>query len=134
MDLPFRRNMLLAVKEALNNAAKHSEATDLLLQIHRRGHGLAVVVRDNGKGFDPTHTKLERNGLDNMTQRMSEMGGSCTVTSRLGGGCQVEFHIPFLQVRRRPWWSRWQSGHDLARSHPLLPAPKDHHVQASSCE
>src|ERR1019366_10115638 len=34
-DLPLRRNLFLAVKEALNNAAKHSEATELFLRIYR---------------------------------------------------------------------------------------------------
>jgi signal transduction histidine kinase len=106
-DLPFRRSLLLAVKEALNNAAKYSEATELLLQIRRQGQGLTVAVQDNGKGFDLAQTKTERNGLDNMMQRMSEVGGRCLITSAPGKGCRVEFHIPFIQMRRRSWWSTW---------------------------
>jgi signal transduction histidine kinase len=108
-DLPFRRNLLLAVKEALNNAIKHSEATELLLQIRRRGRGLTVVVQDNGKGFDQAQAKTERNGLDNMTQRMADFGGRCLVTSQPGKGCRVELHIPFIQMRRHSWWwaGRW---------------------------
>jgi signal transduction histidine kinase len=128
-DLPFRRNLLLAVKEALNNAAKHSEASELLLQIHRQGHGLVVVVHDNGKGFDAARTTSKRNGLDNMAQRMSEMGGSCTVISQPGQGCRVEFQIPIIQIRRHPWWSGWQPGQDLPQPQPLPPEPKDQHVQ-----
>ncbi len=108
-DLPFRRNLLLAVKEALNNTIKHSEATELLLQIRRRGRGLTVVVQDNGKGFDQAQAKTERNGLDNMTQRMTDFGGRCLVTSQPGKGCRVELHIPFIQMRRHSWWwgGRW---------------------------
>jgi signal transduction histidine kinase len=34
-DLPVRRSLFLAIKEALNNAAKHSGATELFLRIHR---------------------------------------------------------------------------------------------------
>jgi signal transduction histidine kinase len=108
-DLPFRRSLLLAVKEALNNAVKHSEATELLLQIRRQGHGLTVAVQDNGKGFDPGQAKAERNGLNNMSQRLAEVGGTCLVTSQPGQGCRVEFHIPFIQMRRRPWWLNWRS-------------------------
>jgi signal transduction histidine kinase len=107
-DLPFRRSLLLAVKEALNNAAKYSGATELLLQIRRQGHGLSVAVQDNGRGFDLAQTKLERNGLDNMMQRMNEVGGRCLVTSEPGKGCRVEFHIPFIQMRWRSWWSNWR--------------------------
>src|ERR1019366_8730924 len=51
-DLPIRRNLFLAVKEALNNAAKHSRANELYLRIHRQGEGLQVIVEDNGKGID----------------------------------------------------------------------------------
>jgi len=127
--LPYRRNLLMAVKEALNNAAKHSKATELLLQIHRVGEGLTVVVQDNGKGFDPASAKAERNGMDNMTQRLKEMGGSCTVASQPGKGCRIEFSIPFIQMRRRPWWFRWQRSDAAPPTPPLLPAPKDHHVQ-----
>jgi len=108
-DLPFRRSLLLAVKEALNNAVKHSEATELLLQIRRQGHGLTVAVQDNGKGFDATQAKAERNGLNNMSQRLTEVGGTCQITSQPGKGCRVEFHIPFIQMRRRPWWLNWRS-------------------------
>lgn len=109
-DLPFRRSLLLAVKEALNNAAKHSGATELQLQIRRHGQGLTVVVQDNGKGFDPAQTKTERNGLQNMAQRLNEVGGKCILTSQPGNGCRIEFYIPFIQMRRRPWWFNWYSG------------------------
>jgi signal transduction histidine kinase len=106
-DLPFRRNLLMAVKEALNNAAKHSGATELTLSIRRQGHGLVVAVQDNGVGFDPAKRKPDRHGLENMDGRMGEVGGHCRLTSRPGQGCRIEFHIPFIQMRRRSWWSEW---------------------------
>jgi len=124
-DLPFRRSLLLAVKEALNNAAKHSEATELLLQIRRKGHGLTVVVQDNGKGFDLAQAKSERNGLDNMTQRMSDVGGRCLLTGQPGKGCRVEFHIPFIQMRRRSWWLNWRLGRRRAKLPPVQAATKN---------
>jgi len=107
-DLPFRRSLLLAVKEAINNAAKHSGATELLLQIRRQGEGLLVAVQDNGRGIDPAQARTDRNGLNNMAQRMSEIGGHCRVNSQPGQGCRIEFFIPFIQMRRRSWWSCWQ--------------------------
>ena len=51
--LAVRRNLFLAVKEALNNAAKHSQADELFLRIYRREQKLSVAVEDNGRGFDP---------------------------------------------------------------------------------
>ncbi|HWY30129.1 MAG TPA: ATP-binding protein [Candidatus Acidoferrum sp.] len=109
-NLPLRRNLLLAVKEALNNAAKHSHATELTLRIHGQGHGLLVVVEDNGRGFDPALAKPHRNGLTNMTHRMNELGGNCQITSQPGNGCHVELFMPLTNSRRhllRLDWLAW---------------------------
>ena len=110
-ELPLRRSLLLAVKEAISNAAKHSGATKLVLHIHRGEPGLVVIVEDDGKGFDPALVSRERNGLVNMIQRMSEVGGKCRIVSALGKGCRVEFGIPLTRhdsglgwIARR--WSR----------------------------
>lgn len=103
-DLPIRRNLFLAVKEALHNAAKHSEASELFLTIRRQGLGLQVIVADNGKGINLAHASPERNGLTNMTERMNEVGGTCRVTGAEGKGCSVEFNIPTMHA---PQSSRW---------------------------
>jgi signal transduction histidine kinase len=105
LDLPLRRNLLLAIKETINNAVKHSEAGELLLQIHRNGQKLHVVVQDNGKGFDPGAAGPDGNGLSNLARRMRELGGECIITSRPGAGCRVEF-INSLQRGPRSLW-RW---------------------------
>lgn len=99
-DLPFRRSMLMAIKETLNNAVKYSGATELVLKIQWQGDWLIVAVRDNGIGFEPATVKSGRNGLTNMAQRMSELGGSCLVSSQPGKGCQVEFRVPLMGSRR----------------------------------
>jgi signal transduction histidine kinase len=104
-DLPVRRNLFLAVKEALNNAAKHSQANELFLRIHRHDHKLSVAVEDDGCGFDPAQAGGGRNGLSNMAQRMEEIGGTCDVSSQPGGGCLVVFTVPLPHERRR-WFRR----------------------------
>ncbi len=106
-NLPLRRSLLMAIKEALNNAVKYSAATELRLQILWQRQRLVVVVQDNGQGFDQAINKLERNGLANMAQRMTELGGTCTITSAPGKGCRVEFNIPLKQSLRHPWASLW---------------------------
>jgi len=107
-DLPLRRSLFMAIKESLNNAAKHSAATELLLKIQWQNGTLVVIIQDNGRGFDPAAAKSERNGLTNMAQRMSEVGGCCRVTSQPGHGCRVEFSIPLKQ--RHPWPWIWNAG------------------------
>jgi signal transduction histidine kinase len=99
-----RRNLFLAVKEALNNAAKHSQADELFLRIHRHDQKLSVAVEDNGRGFDPAQAAGERNGLANMAQRMNEVGGTCDISSQPGGGCLVVFTVPLPP--RRGWFRR----------------------------
>jgi signal transduction histidine kinase len=93
-DLPVRRGLLLAVKEALNNAAKHSGATKLFLRIYQEGQYVCVVVEDNGQGFNAATLSGDRNGLDNMSQRLQDLGGTCRIFSDAGTGCRVEFKMP----------------------------------------
>jgi signal transduction histidine kinase len=69
-DLSVRRGLLLAVKEALNNAAKYSGANEILLHIKKEGAHVIVVVEDQGKGFDPELLTGEGNGLQNMVHRL----------------------------------------------------------------
>jgi signal transduction histidine kinase len=109
LSLPLKRALLMAVKETLNNTVKHSEATEVVLQIKWQAQRLVVVISDNGEGFDQTSLKPGRNGLANMSQRMDELGGTCVVTSRPGKGCRTEFSIPLKKARRSAWgWmERW---------------------------
>jgi signal transduction histidine kinase len=106
-DLPVRRNLFLAVKEALNNAAKHSHARELFVRIHRQDRRLNVVIEDDGAGFDLTRAGRERNGITNLSQRMSEVGGECRIVTAPGAGCRVEFTVPVMaQSRLARWFSR----------------------------
>jgi signal transduction histidine kinase len=111
-DRPFalasRRNLFLAIKEALNNAVKHSGATELTLNIHLQGDTIVVKVEDNGRGFDVSAANAERNGLSNIAQRAAEAGGTCRIASQPGAGCRVELSVPLVHPAQRSlrWWSR----------------------------
>jgi nitrate/nitrite-specific signal transduction histidine kinase len=108
------------VKEALNNAAKYSEATELFLRIHCSGHVVEVIVEDNGRGFATPVSDGEHNGLNNMVQRMQSLGGDCRVTSKPGAGCRVDFRMPLRHSGvRAPWF-----GGPKPRPEALAPAPK----------
>lgn len=107
LDLPLRRSLLMAIKETLNNTVKHSGASELLLQIRLQGEQLVVVVQDNGHGFDQAAALSAGHGLVNMSQRMDELGGSCTVVSRRGEGCRTGFSVPTTPFgRKRRHWPR----------------------------
>lgn len=100
-ELPIRRSLLLGVKEALNNAAKYSDASELILSIQCRGQTLFVLVEDNGSGFDPEFADPARNGLSNMKERMREVGGKCLINSKPNAGCKVEFQVPIPRFSGR---------------------------------
>jgi signal transduction histidine kinase len=93
-ELPVRRSLLLAVKEAINNAVKYSGGDRLFLRIHVLNRAVLVVVEDNGKGFDLKSADPQRNGLTNMTERMGEFGGRCRIITKPGAGCRIEFEVP----------------------------------------
>jgi signal transduction histidine kinase len=113
-ELPVRRNLLLGVKEALNNAVKYSKAEELFLRIRRHGQTLQVIVEDDGVGFDLELADLVRNGLTNMTERMKDVGGRCQIVSKPGAGCRVEFQVPLPKHPGWPVSSTVQSDFPLA--------------------
>ena len=105
-DMGIRRNLLLGFKEALSNIVKHSEATELHLQISWDGHKIVVRIEDNGKGFDPAAADEKRNGLFNMKRRALDAGGECLFVSQPGAGCQVEFSVPLHSASPLHFWRR----------------------------
>jgi ligand-binding sensor domain-containing protein/signal transduction histidine kinase len=101
LPVETRHNLFLAAKEALNNALKHARAAEVTLALHldldhdpdaRRFH---LVVADDGVGF--AHARAGE-GLRNMRQRMSDIGGSCEVEGRPGAGTTIRFTVPVKQA------------------------------------
>jgi len=88
----FRHRLMMAVKEALNNALKHAHATEVSVQLAIDGSRLLVTVADNGSGFDPGTVK-RGNGLDHLSRRMEEVGGTCVLESRQAGGTCVRLAV-----------------------------------------
>lgn len=90
LTLPMeqRKDFYLLFKEAVNNAAKYSNASDVWVRLQTENSGLTLEVRDNGKGFDPAQVK-RGNGLWNMEQRAERMGGVLTLESAIGEGVIV---------------------------------------------
>lgn len=77
-----RRNLLLCLKEALNNAYKHSQSNQLKLSFIQNDKEFMMKISDNGIGIN--HEKPEGNGLRNMKRRMHEQNGHCKVTTENG--------------------------------------------------
>lgn len=84
-----RKDFYLLFKEAVNNAAKYSDASDVWVTVQADGGRLSLEVRDNGKGFDPALVK-RGNGLWNMERRAERMGGNFLLKSTVGEGTTVQ--------------------------------------------
>jgi signal transduction histidine kinase len=121
LDLPQRRNLMLAVKEAIRNAARHSGASELTLRVRVVEQSLEVVVEDNGKGFAPDHAPAERNGLANMKQRLRDIGGTCSIISMPGSGCRVVFVLPLPAPKLHQSWLSRLAGRLGAHHHSAEP-------------
>jgi signal transduction histidine kinase len=108
LDLPARRNLLLAFKEAVRNVARHSGASELFLKIEASPASLSVELHDNGKGFALATGPSARNGMSNMRERLADIGGHCLVQSRPGEGCRIIFTLPLSEPEfsSKKWLAR----------------------------
>lgn len=78
-----RRNIFLCVKETLNNAMKHSGASQLQITI-TIGEELEITIADNGVGIDMDRLRRFGNGLRNIAKRMESIGGKYHIENRNG--------------------------------------------------
>jgi len=92
LNLADRKTVYLVFKEAVNNAAKHSGASEVSIYISGEETGMRISVRDNGKGFDAENAAMG-NGIYNMKQRLSEAGGTLAIESAGGCGTSIVMNI-----------------------------------------
>jgi signal transduction histidine kinase len=78
-----RRNVFLCVKETLNNAMKHSKATELKISIAIQDK-LEIYIADNGVGIDLKSIRQFGNGLKNIAKRMESIGGTYRIQNNNG--------------------------------------------------
>jgi signal transduction histidine kinase len=88
----LRHNVILAVKEAVNNIIKHSQATEVSFQVTFERDVLTISIYDNGIGFD-TAKPMMGNGLANMKQRLEVIGGRCDIESSPDKGTTISMHV-----------------------------------------
>jgi signal transduction histidine kinase len=79
--------------EALQNVAKHANATHARIHVSRANGVLTFAVQDDGDGFDPGSTPYGT-GLQGLADRLDAVGGSLVVTSEPGRGTTVSGTVP----------------------------------------
>lgn len=83
-----RRDVYLIFKEAINNAAKHSQANQVLVKMAEIEGALEISVEDNGIGFDACRV-YEGNGLKNYNHRSRSGEAKVKVESKPGQGTTI---------------------------------------------
>jgi signal transduction histidine kinase len=99
LDIESRRNVYLIFKEAINNAMKHSQCSQMDISLLADAEKMTLLIADNGIGFDPEQTLKQGAGvgLGSMHKRARDIGGALKITSGAGQGTKVAFVLP---VRR----------------------------------
>lgn len=92
-NMQARKNILLIIKEAINNIAKHSEATAASLWLTVQDKNIVLTITDNGKGFNAAANE-KGNGLGNMQARVQELNGRIQFATAAANGVKIIIHIP----------------------------------------
>jgi signal transduction histidine kinase len=97
-DLPITeqlRPVVLATREAVVNAARHSGAEKVDVYAEATPARVEVFVRDRGAGFDPAAVASDRHGVrDSIVDRMQRHGGTAEIRSRPGEGTEIRLTQP----------------------------------------
>lgn len=90
------REFLRVGQEAIHNVKKHAEAKHLSVQLEYGPAEIALVVRDDGRGFvldDSAGSPPGHYGLTGMRERAEAIGGTLEITSEPGQGTTVRLQV-----------------------------------------
>jgi signal transduction histidine kinase len=83
--------------EALQNAAKYSEASSVVVSLASGPDALTFTVTDDGRGFDPSATGYGT-GLQGIADRLGALEGELWVRSEPGRGTTIEGRLPVAET------------------------------------
>ena len=96
LSVGVRRDLLLIFKEAVNNAAKHSECSRIKIDFRMDKAVIFLRIQDDGQGFDPTNSEGDGQGLRSMSRRASALGGELNIDSH--DGTMIELRLPLQKI------------------------------------
>lgn len=79
-------------QEALNNVAKHAEASSVEIVLNQDESSIDLSICDNGRGFDPQHVTSGHYGLSMMRERAEAVGAQLSIISQPGKGTALTIH------------------------------------------
>jgi signal transduction histidine kinase len=84
------------VQEALNNCARHAQASAVQVYVRHQAGQILVTVQDDGSGFDPQ--RVRGLGLLGMEERVRHLGGTFHIDSRPGRGTLLRATLPLAAI------------------------------------
>jgi PAS domain S-box-containing protein len=96
---PLKTVIYRVLQEAMHNIAKHSKADFVSISLKRTGERIELLVRDNGRGFNPQEALSDENprkglGLSSMRERTELSSGHFTIESVKGEGTTIRASWP----------------------------------------
>ncbi len=101
-NMKARRDILLIIKELLNNMAKYSKATSASLNMYIEGKNWILQITDNGIGFDRAK-QPSGNGLKNILARCEELKGKWVMETAKEKGTDNLFTFPISVLKDKGW-------------------------------
>ncbi|MGD8457561.1 MAG: sensor histidine kinase [Anaerolineales bacterium] len=89
------------MQELMKNAAIHSQATQIKVQLDMGIGEIKLVIEDNGRGFDPNLVIEEESGLGLklIRERVEMLGGEFAIDSTVGEGARITLTLPAAEVK-----------------------------------
>ncbi len=96
---PLSKNVetqvLRIIQESLTNVVQHARASMARVGLVYGSEGLAVIVEDDGCGFDPEASAHKGVGLSGLVARAAQVGGKVRIDSTSGWGTRIRADLPF---------------------------------------
>ena len=89
-------NIYRTIQEAVNNALKYAEASEISIDVSAIGSEIKIAITDNGIGFNKTAIE-KGNGLLNMEKRIEDIGGIFNLASEVNNGTVVTLLLKIKQ-------------------------------------
>jgi signal transduction histidine kinase len=93
VDAARREALLRIVREAVLNAARHSQAHAITVRLST-DRGIEIEISDDGIGFDAAAARRDRFGLISMKERAQALGADFSIDSEPGEGTKVQLVLP----------------------------------------
>ncbi len=93
LNMNDRKEFFLIFREAVNNIAKHSDASKVEISVLKKGSNLEMKIRDDGKGMNANEI-TSTNGLKNMKERSNSLRGNLEIDSEIEKGTTILLEFP----------------------------------------